>query len=57
MGRLEKPGVAASAERQARPDVVRETHRVILADTPKYAGAHFAALRRILDREGPEYAN
>jgi ribulose-5-phosphate 4-epimerase/fuculose-1-phosphate aldolase len=42
--------------RKVRPDVVRETYRMILADTPKYAGAHFAALKRILDREEPAYA-
>src|ERR1044071_1419396 len=27
--------------RSVRPEVVRETYRLILADTPKYAGAHF----------------
>jgi ribulose-5-phosphate 4-epimerase/fuculose-1-phosphate aldolase len=42
--------------RKVRPEVVRETYRMILADTPKYAGAHFAALKRILDREDPGYA-
>jgi ribulose-5-phosphate 4-epimerase/fuculose-1-phosphate aldolase len=42
--------------RKVRPDVVGETYRMILADTPKYAGAHFAALKRILDREEPAYA-
>jgi ribulose-5-phosphate 4-epimerase/fuculose-1-phosphate aldolase len=42
--------------RAVRPDVVRETYRLILADTPKYAGAHFAALKRILDREEPGYS-
>jgi ribulose-5-phosphate 4-epimerase/fuculose-1-phosphate aldolase len=42
--------------RKVRPDVVGETYRMILADTPKYAGAHFAALKRILDREEPTYA-
>ncbi|MDH4324581.1 MAG: aldolase [Betaproteobacteria bacterium] len=42
--------------RKVRPDVVRETYRMILADTPKYAGAHFAALKRNLDREEPAYA-
>jgi ribulose-5-phosphate 4-epimerase/fuculose-1-phosphate aldolase len=42
--------------RKVRPEVVRETYRMILADTPKYAGAHFAALKRILDREEPGYA-
>ena len=39
-----------------RPEVVRETCRMILADTPKYAGAHFGALKRILDREEPGYS-
>ena len=42
--------------RKVRPEVVRETYRMILADTPRYAGAHFAALKRILDREDPGYA-
>jgi ribulose-5-phosphate 4-epimerase/fuculose-1-phosphate aldolase len=42
--------------RAVRPDVVRETARLILKDTPKYAGAHFAALKRILDREEPGYS-
>jgi ribulose-5-phosphate 4-epimerase/fuculose-1-phosphate aldolase len=42
--------------RKVRPEVVRETCRMILADAPKYAGAHFAALKRILDREDPGYA-
>jgi hypothetical protein len=36
--------------------VVRETYRMILADTPKYAGAHFEALKRILEREEPGYS-
>ena len=42
--------------RKVRPEVVRETYRLILPDTPKYAGAHFAALKRILDREEADYA-
>src|SRR6185295_17936338 len=42
--------------RAVRPDVVRETYRLILADTPKYAGAHFTALKRILDREEAGYS-
>lgn len=42
--------------RAVRPEVVRETYRMILADTPRYAGAHFAALKRILDREEPDYS-
>jgi hypothetical protein len=42
--------------RKVRPEVARGTCRMILAYTPKYAGAHFAALKRILDREDPGYA-
>jgi hypothetical protein len=29
---------------------------MMLADAPKYAGAHFEALKRILDREEPAYS-
>jgi ribulose-5-phosphate 4-epimerase/fuculose-1-phosphate aldolase len=39
-----------------RSEVVRETYSMILADTPKYAGAHFSALKRLLDREEPDYS-
>jgi len=42
--------------RKVRPEVARETYRLILADTPKYANAHFDALKRILDREEPDYS-
>jgi len=42
--------------RAVRPEVVRETYRRLLADAPEYAGAHFAALKRILDREEPDYS-
>jgi ribulose-5-phosphate 4-epimerase/fuculose-1-phosphate aldolase len=42
--------------RRVKDEVVRETYRMILADTPKYAGAHFAALKRILEREEPDYS-
>jgi hypothetical protein len=35
---------------------MRETYRLILADSPAYAGAHFSALKRILDREEPGYS-
>ncbi len=45
-----------SGLRQVRPEVVRETYRMILADTPAYASAHFTALKRILDREEPDYS-
>ncbi len=42
--------------RAVRPEVVRETHRLLGADLPKYAEAHFSALKRILDREEPGYS-
>jgi ribulose-5-phosphate 4-epimerase/fuculose-1-phosphate aldolase len=42
--------------RPVRPEVVRDTYRMILADTPKYAAAHFTALKRILEREEPDYS-
>jgi ribulose-5-phosphate 4-epimerase/fuculose-1-phosphate aldolase len=42
--------------RKVRDEVVRETYRLLLADARKYAGAHFSALKRILDREEPEYS-
>src|SRR6185503_5567507 len=42
--------------KKVRSEVVRETYRMILADTPKYAEAHFTALKRILDREEPSYS-
>src|SRR3954464_12974417 len=42
--------------RKVRSEAVRETYRLIAADTPKYAGAHFEALKRILDREEPDYS-
>jgi ribulose-5-phosphate 4-epimerase/fuculose-1-phosphate aldolase len=42
--------------KKVRPEVARDTYRMILADTPKYATAHFDALKRILDREEPDYS-
>ena len=42
--------------RKVRAEVVRDTYRMILADTPKYANAHFDAQKRILDREEPDYS-
>lgn len=36
--------------------VARDTHRLLLEDAPKYAGAHFAALKRMLERDEPDYA-
>jgi ribulose-5-phosphate 4-epimerase/fuculose-1-phosphate aldolase len=41
--------------RAVRPEVAAETYRMILADTPKYAGAHFEALKRVLERDSPGY--
>jgi ribulose-5-phosphate 4-epimerase/fuculose-1-phosphate aldolase len=43
--------------RPVRAEVVRDTYRMMLADAPKYAGAHFNALKRILDREAPDYSD
>ena len=40
-----------------RKEVVRETCRMMRADAPKYAAAHFGALKRILDREEPDYSH
>jgi ribulose-5-phosphate 4-epimerase/fuculose-1-phosphate aldolase len=42
--------------RPVRPEVIEQTYKMICADTPKYAGAHFEALKRILDREEPAYS-
>ncbi len=42
--------------RAVRPEVVRDTYRRILEDTPAYASAHFSALKRILDRQEPDYS-
>jgi ribulose-5-phosphate 4-epimerase/fuculose-1-phosphate aldolase len=42
--------------RPVRPEVVRTAYRMMLDDAPKYAGAHFSALKRILDREEPAYS-
>ena len=44
------------AIRPVRPEVVRETRRMLAADAPKYSRAHFGALKRILDREEPDYS-
>ena len=40
--------------RPVRPEIVRSACRMMREDAPKYAGAHFTALKRILDREEPE---
>jgi ribulose-5-phosphate 4-epimerase/fuculose-1-phosphate aldolase len=42
--------------RTVRPEVVERTCRLMRADAPQYAGAHFGALKRILDREEPAYS-
>jgi ribulose-5-phosphate 4-epimerase/fuculose-1-phosphate aldolase len=42
--------------RTVRPEVVREACRMMRDDAPKYAAAHFNALKRILDREEPAYS-
>ena len=42
--------------RAVRPEVVERTYRLLRADAPQYAGAHFGALKRILDREEPAYS-
>jgi len=42
--------------RPVRPEVVRTACRMMRDDAPKYAGAHFSALKRILDREEPGYS-
>ena len=42
--------------RPVRPEVVETAYRMMLADAPKYAGAHFDALKRILEHEEPAYS-
>ena len=42
--------------RPVRPEVVRTACRMMRDDAPKYAGAHFSALKRTLDREEPAYS-
>jgi len=42
--------------RPIRQEVIQQTYKLMLADAPKYAGAHFDALKRILDREEPGYS-
>jgi ribulose-5-phosphate 4-epimerase/fuculose-1-phosphate aldolase len=42
--------------RAVRPEVVREACRMMRADAPQYADAHFGALKRILDLEEPGYS-
>jgi ribulose-5-phosphate 4-epimerase/fuculose-1-phosphate aldolase len=42
--------------RPVRADVDERTCRMLREDAPKYAGAHFEALKRILEREEPAYS-
>src|SRR5438552_464488 len=42
--------------RPVRAEAVRAACRMMRDDAPKYAGAHFSALKRILDREEPAYS-
>jgi ribulose-5-phosphate 4-epimerase/fuculose-1-phosphate aldolase len=42
--------------RTVAPEVVQRTYELMRADAPKYAGAHFGALKRILEREEPGYS-
>lgn len=42
--------------RPVRREVVSKTCELLAADLPKYSGAHFEALKRILDREEPAYS-
>ena len=42
--------------RGVRPEIVSATRERMKQEEPGFAGAHFAALRRILDREEPDYA-
>jgi ribulose-5-phosphate 4-epimerase/fuculose-1-phosphate aldolase len=42
--------------RAVRKDVIQNTYKLMLADAPKYAGAHFEALKRLLEREEPGYS-
>jgi ribulose-5-phosphate 4-epimerase/fuculose-1-phosphate aldolase len=42
--------------RAIRPEVVSNTFKLMREDAPKYAHAHFTALKRILEREEPAYS-
>jgi ribulose-5-phosphate 4-epimerase/fuculose-1-phosphate aldolase len=41
--------------KRVRPEIAAEARRLIERDSPTYAGHHFAALKRMLDREEPAY--
>ena len=42
--------------RSVRLDVIQNTYKLMCADAPRYAGAHFGALKRLLDHEEPAYS-
>lgn len=42
--------------RSVDPAVVKKTYDLMRLDAPRYAEAHFSALKRILDREEPGYS-
>jgi ribulose-5-phosphate 4-epimerase/fuculose-1-phosphate aldolase len=51
--------LALSTGRKLRPvkgEVARKTYKLLLEQNTLYAEAHFGALKRILDREEPDYA-
>ena len=58
--RLPAAGSGAHDGRQAAvrygPRWCETAFRMMRDDAPKYAGAHFTALKRLLDREEPEYS-
>jgi ribulose-5-phosphate 4-epimerase/fuculose-1-phosphate aldolase len=43
--------------RYVRPEVVAATKATMIKEEPTYASLHFDALKRILDREEPDYAS
>jgi hypothetical protein len=55
--RAARVDLAAAFRLAVRPEVQRDTYyRMILADSPEYAVAHFGALKRILEREQHDFA-
>jgi hypothetical protein len=38
------------------PNLAASVNAQMMADVPKYAAAHFDALKQILDKEEPDYA-
>ncbi len=52
--------LALSTGRPLRPvadKVARETYAMLLEQNTLYADAHFGALKRILDRDEPDYSS